>query len=271
MIESRGKTTEERYQSGENYTGAGNLKTRQSLYAYKTPRYDLPAIVADRIGGEPERVLDIGCGNGNYTRHLRERFPVAQVVGVDLAPGIMADLAEPTIVADVADLPFDTGSADVVLAMHMLYHVPDIPAALDELGRVLTSGGVLFVSTVADDDKPEFAEVWREAAAEALGIDVGDNRAAVLDRFSLASAEAMLAERYASVRLHDLPGVIDLPEPGPLVDFYRSMRSFVELDEAEFEAVLISVESRLMRYFETRDTFRITSHPGILECRDPRC
>src|ERR1700683_2753522 len=49
--------------------------------------------------------------------------------------------------ADITALPFRDGTFDVVLAAHMLYHVPDRPAAVRELRRVLAPGGVCIAVT----------------------------------------------------------------------------------------------------------------------------
>jgi SAM-dependent methyltransferase len=264
-----GSTGDERFRSGENYTNIENLKARQSYYDYKTPNHDLQGIVSQHIGAGASLILDVGCGNGNYVRRLREDFPDAEVVAVDRSATMMEAIEEPTVVADVADLPFQTDVADAVLAMHMLYHVDDIQAALDELQRVLSPDGVMFVSTLAEDDKEEYAWLWREAALEALGVDVGDVRSVVLDRFSLETAQHLMEERFASVRLHDLPGVVDLPEAEPLLAAYRSTRSFSALGDADFDKVMGVMEDRLAEHFTGRDSLRITAHTGILECRRP--
>lgn len=259
-----------KFQSGENYRSADNLQARQGLYDYKRPRHDLPAIVSAQIGGAPARILDVGCGNGNYFRRLRADYPGAEVIGVDKSAGMLADLPEPTVVADVIDLPFETGSADAVLAMHMLYHVPDIGKALDELRRVLKPEGVLFVSTLAADDKAEWAQILRDGAYRALGRDLGDHRGVVMSRFTLEHARAFVEARFGSVTLHDLRGVIELPEPEPLLAHYRSIRSSTDLDETDFDRVMAAIEQDLADHFAESDILRITSHPGILECRTPR-
>lgn len=73
---------------------------------------------------------------------------------------------------DVQHLPLRTGSVDVALAMHMLYHVPDRRAAVAELRRIVRPSGTLLASTNATDT---LAEIWRlfdEAVAEQLGRPV---------------------------------------------------------------------------------------------------
>lgn len=262
------QTTDERFQKVDNYRSGDGLAVRQGLYDYKTPNYDLPGVVTSHIAGQPKRVLDVGCGNGRYTGRLREAFPDAEVIGVDLASGILETVPEPTVVADVADLPFEDGSADVVLAMHMLYHVPDIAAALDELQRVLAPGGVLFVSTIASDDKYEYEPIWQAAAKAVLGTELRLARSVIIDRFSLEIAESMMSERFASVALHDLPGVIELPEPGPLMAAFRSEEDFFPLSPFDFGRLMDEIQRRLDERFASHEVLRITSHGGILECRD---
>jgi SAM-dependent methyltransferase len=270
MHNASAQTTDERFQKVDNYRSADGLAVRQGLYAYKTPDYDLPGVVTSHITGQPKRVLDVGCGNGRYTTRLREAFPDAEVIGVDLASGILETVPEPTVVADVADLPFEDGSADVVLAMHMLYHVPDIPAALDELQRVLAPGGVLFVSTLASDDKQEYDPIWKAAAKVALGTEVRLTRSVLLERFSLEIAQSMLSERFASVELHDLPGLIELPEPGPLMAAFRSEEDFFALSPGDFGRLMDAIERQLEDHFSKHDLLRITSRSGILECRNAK-
>lgn len=84
-----------------------------------------------RVGGQPPlRIVDIGCGGQKQ---------YAEAVGLDLRPGDQID-----VVADlVAGLPLRDASVDRVFAVHVLEHLPDVVAALNELHRVLAPGGVL--------------------------------------------------------------------------------------------------------------------------------
>jgi ubiquinone/menaquinone biosynthesis C-methylase UbiE len=75
----------------------------------------------------------------------------------------------PEVVGDIQELPLADGSVDAALAMHMLYHVPDIALAARELRRVVRPGGVLMASTNAADDKAEVGELWAAAVEDLTG------------------------------------------------------------------------------------------------------
>jgi SAM-dependent methyltransferase len=129
------------------YADDRNLRARQRLWRHQNPYFDIVAWVLDLAGLSPGlRVLDAGCGNGEYLRALARR-PV-QVAGCDLSMGMLRSAAHPALLnADVAALPVRDGAFDVVLAVHMLYHVPDREAAVRELRRVLAPRGVCVAVT----------------------------------------------------------------------------------------------------------------------------
>ncbi len=129
------------------YADDRNLRARQRLWRYQDPYFDVAAWVLDLARLAPGlRVLDAGCGNGEYLRALA-RQPV-HAAGCDLSMGMLRAAACPALLnADVAALPARDGAFDVVLAVHMLYHVPGREAALQELRRVLAPGGVCITVT----------------------------------------------------------------------------------------------------------------------------
>lgn len=108
---------------------------------------------------EGSAVLDIGCGPGWFwaavsAAGMPERI---ELTLADASAGMVSEAVERNTPlrhwqvagrqADAAALPFADHSFDVVLAMHMLYHVPDQARAIAEMRRVLKPGGTLAVTT----------------------------------------------------------------------------------------------------------------------------
>jgi ubiquinone/menaquinone biosynthesis C-methylase UbiE len=93
----------------------------------------------ERIDGRVQRALDVGTGTGAGARALAKRFPGADVVGVDVAPGMLDEARRLApgiefLQGDAADLPFREGEFDLVTHANMI-------PFLDETARVLRPGG----------------------------------------------------------------------------------------------------------------------------------
>ena len=129
------------------YATDANLRARQRFWAYLDPPFDLTGwVVAHAAIAGGTRVLDAGCGNGAYLTRLPGSGAIP--VGCDLSMGMLRSAEGPRRVnADVQFLPFHDRSFDVVLAMHMLYHVRDKEAAAREMRRVLVDGGTFVAVT----------------------------------------------------------------------------------------------------------------------------
>jgi 2-polyprenyl-3-methyl-5-hydroxy-6-metoxy-1,4-benzoquinol methylase len=97
----------------------------------------------------PLRILEIGAGEGEITQRVRERWPSAQTVALDLPSETLRahwqSRALQGVNADAARLPFRGASFDLVLAIEVLEHVPSPPAVLAELARVAAGDVVLSV------------------------------------------------------------------------------------------------------------------------------
>ena len=99
---------------------------------------------------EVHRAADLGCGPGNSTEALRERFPGAVVTGIDSSPDMIEAARKrlPEVqfrTCDIAGWEAADGSYDVVLANASMQWVPDHAALLPRLLRTLAPGGSLAV------------------------------------------------------------------------------------------------------------------------------
>jgi len=120
------------------------------LHAINRPRVGFYLRQLGDLGGR--RVLDAGCGGGLVARELAAAG--AEVVGVDRSRGSLgvARRAAGTRFAPAQGrlerLPFAAGAFDAVVAADVLEHLPDLPAAVAELARVLAPGGSFVFDTV---------------------------------------------------------------------------------------------------------------------------
>lgn len=116
---------------------------------------DLLYRAAAEIGRQPagSAVLDVPCGGGVALRGLRPGQGI-RYVAADIAQSMLdrtmdaarerqvADQVEPSL-ADVGDLPYADGEFDLVVSFTGLHCFPDPHRAVQEMGRVTHSGGVL--------------------------------------------------------------------------------------------------------------------------------
>ena len=244
------------------YAGRGPLAARIAIYDHQRDRVDLSGLVVAALDGVEGTVLDAGCGTGTHTQRLRQGRPDLRVVPLDLSAGMA-----PEVVGDLQALPLAGGCVQAALAMHVLYHVPDIALAVRELRRVLADDGVLIVGTNGLDDKAEIGALWSGAVADATGLDVGAPTGD--DRFSLADGP-LLREVFGSVDLQDFVRTTVVPEVGPVVAYMDSMRGF---DEAQlpagldWETFLVHVTARVQDEITRTGAWRMTNHVGVFTCR----
>ncbi len=176
------------------YLTEDHLETRSSVWHPTADGRDpnteaLDAVVAER----PLRVLEVGSGTGCFSARMKAAMPEARLTAVDQSARFVemtrargVDARE----ADVQDLPFGDEAFDVVAALWMLYHVPDVHRGLAEIRRVLRPGG-LFVAITNGDD--HVADLRREAGGEP-----------VVTAFSSQNGEEQLRRHFTEVTRSDL-------------------------------------------------------------------
>ncbi|MER6359859.1 class I SAM-dependent methyltransferase [Kitasatospora sp. NPDC001527] len=249
------------------YADGRHLAARQSIYQWQQPQYDLPGIVVEELAGTSGIVLDVGCGNGKFVSRLHKDRPDLQVVGMDISAGILAEVEKPVLVADAQALPFADGSADAVLALHMLYHVGDIEATIKELARALRPGGVLIASTNSDTDKQELDRLWARAAGDVLGIPEGPARVSLSSRFSFEKAPGYLGTAFKDIRVRNLPGTIELTDPAPIVAHLASYEAWADQCGVPFQETVRRVAEIVAEAIKSEGSFKISCFGGILACR----
>jgi ubiquinone/menaquinone biosynthesis C-methylase UbiE len=167
-----------------------------------------------------EALLDVGCGPGAFLRYLRDRGHRGRLAGLDQSSAMIAEARRAG--ADIdwhsgqADaLPFADGEFSVLSARHMLYHVPDVSAALREFARVVGPGGVVFAATNGERNTPGLGDL-EEAVAEEFGLETAPE---MTRTFNTGNAPELLGAVFPVVEETILPGALVFTEPEPIVDY----------------------------------------------------
>jgi trans-aconitate 2-methyltransferase len=116
----------------------------------------------------PRRVVDLGCGPGNSTELLHQRFPNAQTIGLDSSPSMLRKARERLpacsfVEADIGSWTPEPGT-ELLFGNAVFQWVPDHPPILRRLLESLASGGVLAVQMPDNTREPANA-LQQEVAA----------------------------------------------------------------------------------------------------------
>jgi SAM-dependent methyltransferase len=186
----------------EQYATEDNLAARKSAYA--DSEGDDPREFAFEAVAEvkPRRVLEVGGGEGELAERIARELD-AEVVGIDQSERMVEIQRSKGIdarVGDVQDLPFDDGEFDVILAAWMLYHLPDLDRGLEEIVRVLRSGGRLVAVT---NSVEHLEELW-----DLAGRDTSIRRFT----FRSENGEEILRRHFARVERRDADGWVTMDD-----------------------------------------------------------
>jgi SAM-dependent methyltransferase len=153
------------------YATDERVRIRQEIHEkYSIPKVDFPAWVLSNFNWRgDERVLDVGSGAGLYYPLLKRQWSQLEYHGIDISNGMLKKHPanqkgkDGIVVGDAQSIPYADDSFDLIMANHMLYHVPDVDSALEEFRRVLKPEGVIMVATNSQQSMPELQVLMRRA------------------------------------------------------------------------------------------------------------
>lgn len=195
--------------------------------------YDQFAVVQQEVGRrleerfewlkiEPRRILDLGAGTGQMTRAMQKRYPSAQVVALDLAEQMLTVIPKTgrifkrrrVVCADMHQLPFQAGSFDVVISNFSLQWSHDLRLVMQEVARVLASGGAFVFATLGPDTLMECRTAWS-------GLDEAVHTHGFLDMHDVG--DALLASCFADPVMDQERLTLYYPTPVELIKELRGV------------------------------------------------
>lgn len=221
----------------------------------------------DRIGLEPGmRVLDIGCGSGDLwgTRALPDDLSVTMA---DMSAGMLETARERTKdianvrfefkQADVCDLPFEDEQYDLVLASYMLFHVPDLYAAVSEIVRVLKPNGHLSATTIS---KHNMKELYALTQKHGILLPRPSNH------FTMEEGKTALTRLFRHITREDYESWLQITEAEPLVQYIQSVDTFGVQSEEGIRALREEIQKEI----DKTGSFDISNSSCLFVCRGKR-
>jgi len=255
----------------QQYQDASNLNARIQIHAlYSTNPTSWQHWIFDQLK-VPARacILEIGCGPGDLWVQNRERIPRNwEITLTDFSAG-MVEAAQHNLrsmamkrhisfeIADAQDIPCDDASFDAVIANHMLYHVPDRPQALEEIRRVLKTGGYVYASTVGEK---HMAEMWALLQPFAPNL-VPERFSQVSSTFTLENGASQLAQVFGDVERRDYKDSLEITDPEPVIAYLRSSQTLAEFSWTD--AVGTHVRTQVNAAIAERGAFQVTKASGL--------
>jgi ubiquinone/menaquinone biosynthesis C-methylase UbiE len=251
----------------EAYGGAGDLKTRiQIQEEYNTSpfnwfhwlyqRFDLPS---------QSRILELGCGPGDLWQKNFDRMPPGwEIILSDFSLGMLQEVwrSEAFVgsrfkfcALDAHAIPFPDDHFDAVIASGLIDHLSVRERGLEEIRRVLKSGGKFYTTTGGRNHLKEFDEMVRLFLPEK---DIGGDP----ERFGLENGEAILSPWFSEIRREDFHSELEFENAEPILDYIFSEGDVREEIKGE---LFDQFKSFLNSRFATHGSVRVTLEKGLFQ------
>jgi trans-aconitate 2-methyltransferase len=204
----------------------------------------------------PRRVVDLGCGPGNSTELLIERFPGAEVIGLDSSPDMLAQARKRLpkckfVLADISSWS-PVEACDLLFANAVIQWVPDHTTVLQRLLAALSKGSVLAVQMPDNTREPalmlmqEVARVGPYAGHPALESAARGDLPSPSGYYDLLRPLCSHLDIWHTVYNHVMTG------PDGIVEWFKgsALRPFLDaLDEAARRTFLADYTARIARAY----------------------
>lgn len=257
------KFTDQNYLVQDQYKDSSNLDARLEIHRrFSTNSYGWFNWVFDALITLPKdaKVLELGCGTGMMWKECTDRIPAGWMVTLsDLSNG-MLDAAWRNLVVtgrnfkieqiDAQSIPYKDETFDIVIANHMIYHVPDRSKALAEINRVLKKSGHLIATTVGESHMKELTD-WLQR------VDNDNDFSPFILPFTLENGKEQLEKVFSEVTLSRYEDSLQVTDVDLLIAYLRSAIRASEVSEDELAKVKIDLENELKkngRIFISKDS-----------------
>jgi ubiquinone/menaquinone biosynthesis C-methylase UbiE len=255
----------------DQYKDSMNLSARIRLHdLFSTNKYGWHHWLFDQFKiSTGTRILELGCGDGSLWARNLYRIPEGcSIYLTDLYEGMIEDAKETLsgnscnfsfCVVDAQNIPFEDNSFEIVIANHMLYHIPDRNKALSEIYRVLKPGGIFYASTIGKNHLAELKLLLKDFDKELFlsGFEFWEE-------FGLETGKDQLAKLFNNISLTRYEDSLVITEVQPLIDYVCSTSGNTKekLINEKLASFINFIENKIFY----KNHILITKDSGVFEC-----
>lgn len=212
-----------------------------------------------------DKVLEIGCGNGNLWLKNKNKIPKANILLSDVSQGMIDDAKRgsedmPNIQFQCFDchhIPYDDNTFDIIIANHVLFYVKDIKETLNEIKRVLKDDGTFYCSTYGSQHMKEITEIVKEYNPKMTLSNV-----ILYEVFGLDNGQEILKSVFDTVTMkrHDDYLLVDNPDDitNYILSCHGNQIEYILKDPDSFKKYI---------YKKVLPQLKITKDAGMFICR----
>ena len=231
----------------KQFSNDKNLAMRINFYKkYTTNKYSFSDWLFDKYKfKENMSILELGCGDGIHWKDRIDKLPNGcKLILSDFSEGMLNLVKERYSrfenvsfeKIDIQSIPFEDDSFDMIIANHMLFHVPDLNKALQEVNRVLKKGGYFYSATDGNGGmRPFLHEAIKQFNPESKAFTEQLP-------FNLQNGKEILERYFPIVERFDYENVLAITKTEDLMEWLKSTTSISGFSEENL--------ADLYKYFE---------------------
>jgi SAM-dependent methyltransferase len=250
------------------YATSTNLEDRMQIYTYSITDIDWHTWLFQQLAiTSQQKILEVGCGNGMLWKKNADQLPQEIEIILTDQSEEMINAARENLAASpqvrfqvmkIEDLHFEENTFDLVIANHMLYHVPDIEQALREVRRVLKSQGTLIAATNSQEHQRELKDALLEfdpTCEYPKGVPL---------RFLLENGAQILDREFSRIEVRTFTNCLKIPDVQPITRFILSM--FDGVKYPDLRPRVQELEQHIRSKMQD-GIFTLTGKSGIFLCQ----
>ncbi|MFX1281796.1 MAG: class I SAM-dependent methyltransferase [Promethearchaeota archaeon] len=258
----------------QQYKTSQNLNARMNLWSYGSNPVSLQKWIFSKIHlQEYERVLELGCGTGQlWLENFRIVPSNCSIILSDFSKEMVSkassnlqslNLPIEFEIIDAEEISYPDHTFDVVIACHMLYHIPNIHQALESINRIMKPESRFIATTVSKRHLQELKDFL-----SGFGLYSGEKIwVKHFSEFRNETGEEILKSFFSDIKFYEYINEVKIYSIDPVMKYIESMFSFEDL--AIFKRKKVEIKEALINILEKESEFKITGICGLFEATSP--